>query len=85
MNADATDTAGSPDQIRFAIPTSDPGYNATTGVWAIAPATALPAITQPAVIDGYSQAGASPNTLAVGDDAVIRVELRGGSALCRTA
>ncbi|MEO8679774.1 MAG: Ig-like domain-containing protein [Vicinamibacterales bacterium] len=40
----------------------------------------LPAITDPVVIDGYTQGGASPNTLAAGTNAVIQVEVRGTSA-----
>ena len=40
VGADTTDTAASPDQILFDIPTSDPGYSAATGVWTIAPVTA---------------------------------------------
>ena len=55
VDADTTDTAASPDQIQFQIPTSDPGYDATTGVWTIAPATALPTVARPVVIDGYTQ------------------------------
>jgi hypothetical protein len=35
----------------------------------------LPAITDTVIIDGYSQPGASPNTLAVGDNAVLKIEL----------
>jgi hypothetical protein len=35
----------------------------------------LPVITVPVTIDGYSQPGASPNTLAVGDDAVVKIVL----------
>ena len=31
------------------------------------------------IIDGYSQPGASPNTLALGNDAVIRIVIDGGS------
>jgi len=48
-------------------------------VHTIGPLSALPALTDDAgvVIDGYTQPGASPNTLAVGDNAVLRVELRG--------
>ncbi len=45
--------------------------------WTIAPLTPLPAITNALIIDGYSQAGASANTLAQGDNAVLRVELSG--------
>ena len=46
-----------------------------TGVQTIAPATALPAITENVVIDGYSQPGASANTLAVGSNAVLQIEI----------
>ncbi len=42
----------------------------------IAPSTPLPDISAPVVIDGYvSQPGASANTLAVGDNAVIAIRL----------
>jgi parallel beta-helix repeat protein len=40
--------------------------------------TALPAVSDPVVIDGYTQPGASPNSLSVGDDAVILIQLDGG-------
>ena len=43
----------------------------------IAPASALPTITAPVMIDGYTQPGAAPNTLPSGTNAVIRIELRG--------
>ncbi|WP_149114289.1 beta strand repeat-containing protein [Limnoglobus roseus] len=43
-------------------------------------ATALPALTQPVVVDGYTQSGASPNTLANGGDAKILIELNGTAA-----
>ncbi len=46
----------------------------------ITPGTALPTITQPVLINGYSQTGASPNTLAVGNDAVLKIELNGTTA-----
>ena len=80
VNSDAADTTGNPDQITFAIPTSDAGFNAASGVWTIAPTTALPAIANPAVIDGYTQPGASPNTLADGDNAVLTIQLDGTNA-----
>jgi len=38
---------------------------------------ALPAITEQVTIDGYTQPLAHPNTLAVGDDAVLKIELDG--------
>jgi hypothetical protein len=45
------------DTIRFAIPATDPGYSALTGVWTIKPASELPYINDgPLVVDGFSQA-----------------------------
>ena len=46
----------------------------------ISPLSALPTITDPVIIDGYTQPGASPNTLADGDNAVLLIELNGASA-----
>jgi hypothetical protein len=60
------------DTITFAIPGSS--------VHTIAPASPLPDITDPVTIDGYSQPGASPNTLAVGDHAVLLIQLEGSNA-----
>src|SRR5262249_31930322 len=51
-----------------------------TGVHPIAPTSALPTIPDPVIIDGYSQPGSSRNTLAVGDNAVLQIELSGASA-----
>ncbi|HYX26938.1 MAG TPA: Calx-beta domain-containing protein, partial [Pyrinomonadaceae bacterium] len=46
--------------------------------WTINPTSALPAITSPVEINGYSQAGASANTQTDNtDDAVLRIELNG--------
>lgn len=59
------------DTINFAI-----GSGAVT----ISPASALPTITTPIQIDGYSQPGSSANALAVGSDAVINVRLDGAGA-----
>jgi hypothetical protein len=66
------DSNGSPDpsnDIQFDIPGG--------GVQTINLHSALPMITHAVLIDGYSQAGSSPNTLAVGDNAVLTVELNG--------
>src|SRR5579885_2666223 len=41
-----------------------------TGVHTISPASALPGITDPVTIDGYTQTGATKNTLATGTNAV---------------
>jgi hypothetical protein len=43
--------------ITFDIPTTDPGYNATTGTYTITLQSGLPTITQTATIDGWSQTG----------------------------
>src|SRR5215472_12887811 len=68
---DANSNPG-PDSITFNIPGS--------GVHTIAPISPLPAITDPLTIDGYTQPGANANTLAVGSDAVLQIELSGASA-----
>lgn len=60
------------DSIGFAIPGA--------GVHTIAPTSALPPITGPVILDGYTQPGASPNTLDLGSDAVLLVELEGFAA-----
>jgi CSLREA domain-containing protein len=52
---------------------------AGSGPFVIAPTTALPTITQPLTIDGYTQAGAAANTLAVGSNAVIKINLNGSA------
>jgi hypothetical protein len=70
-NAHANIDANTPDLINFAIP--------GVGVQTIAPASPLPAITDPVVIDGYTQPGASANTLSVGDNAVLLIELNGAN------
>src|SRR5215207_628952 len=69
------------DTIEFNIPATDTGCNATSGVCTISPSSALPLITDPVIIDGYSQPGARANTLSVGDDAVLKIELSGPEAL----
>ncbi len=50
-------TPGAFTLIAFNIPTSDSGYNSTTGVWTIAPTSALPALTNPVLLDGTTQPG----------------------------
>src|SRR5262245_34612478 len=49
-------------------------------VHTIQPLSALPTITEALTIDGYSQLGASPNTLATGDNAFLAIELDGTNA-----
>ena len=60
------------DVIAFAIPGS--------GVHTIAPTAAFAAITEPVTIDGYTQAGASVNTLAAGSNAILQVEIDAANA-----
>ena len=60
------------DTINFAIP--------GTGVKTVAPASPLPTITGPVTINGYTQTGAHPNTRAVGNDALLKIELSGAGA-----
>jgi hypothetical protein len=64
-NAAGGGTALNPDQIAFNIPTSDPGYQSSTGSFLIMPSSALPAITDPMVIDGWSQPGFTGSPLIV--------------------
>ncbi len=49
-------------------------------VHTIRPTSFLPTITRPVFINGYSQPGASPNTLADGDNAFLAIELDGSNA-----
>jgi parallel beta-helix repeat protein len=90
INADTSHTLyASPsnpnvDEIDFNITASSDtggGFNAGTGVATIAPLSALPAIANSVVVDGYTQTGASPNTLTVGDNAVLKVELDGANTV----
>ena len=60
---------GRPDQLNI------PG----TGVRTISPDSPLPVITEPVVINGYSQPGSSANTLARGTNAKPMIELNGTS------
>jgi hypothetical protein len=80
-NGHANIDVNTPDIIQFTIPSSDPNRNATTGVFTITPSSpGLPTISDPVVINGYTQPGSSANTLAVGDNAVLLIELNGTSA-----
>jgi len=69
---EANDTSGV-DTIEFNI-------GSTNSVKTISPASDLPTITDTLTIDGYTQRGASPNTLEEGNDAALKVELNGSNA-----
>ena len=71
LNANA-DTSTNAVSIRFNIPGA--------GVRTLAPFAALPALTRPVTLDGYTQPGASANTRATGSDAVLLIELSGTNA-----
>ena len=60
------------DTIAFDIPGA--------GVHTIIPATALPSINDPVLVDGYSQPGASPNTDPAGFNGILLIELSGTAA-----
>jgi hypothetical protein len=60
------------DAITFNIPGA--------GVHTIAPPAPLPPVAQKVTIDGYSQPGATANTLAEGDGAVLLIRLDGRNA-----
>jgi hypothetical protein len=64
---------GTPDVINFNIPGAGVQTIAVTG-------TAEPTIIRPLTINGYSQTGASANTLANADNAVILIRLDGAAA-----
>ena len=82
--------SGGSAEIVFNIPTSDPGFNASTGVFLIQPLSvvppgndddfALPPSSETVTIDGYTQPGASPNTLANGDNAKPLIQIDGAMA-----
>jgi hypothetical protein len=64
-----------PDEIDFSVRNAfrDPA----TGVVTFTPQSALPVITGRVTINGYSQPGSHPNTLAKGTDAAPKVQLDG--------
>ena len=68
----ANNSAGA-DTIAFAIP--------GTGPFVLGLSSGLPAINETLSIDGYTQAGSQANTAALGSNAVLQIELRGGGAV----
>jgi CSLREA domain-containing protein len=76
---EANVTAGA-DTINFNIlATSDSGCESGSGVCTISP-DFLTVISEEVTIDGYTQPGSHPNTLAKGNDAVLKIELAGTNA-----
>lgn len=70
-NAHPNSSASNPDQIHFAIPGTD--------IQTIFPMVPLPDITDPIVIDGFTQNGALPNSNPVGQglNPILKIELDG--------
>jgi hypothetical protein len=68
------------DAIAFDIPAGDANCDATTHVCTIALSSQLPDITEAVVIDGYTQPGASANSLDVGDNATALIRIDVSSA-----
>src|SRR5947209_16074197 len=68
--ADAS--SGGTNTVAFNIPAS--------GVQTITPTTQLPGIGSNVTLDGYTQPGASANTLTVGDNAIILIRIDGTNA-----
>jgi CSLREA domain-containing protein len=58
-------------------------FNITGGcatVCTITPATSLPTVTEPVVINGYTQPGSAANTFGVGNNVVLKIEINGTTA-----
>ena len=65
-------TSAGPHTIRFNLPTSDAGYDATSGTWVIRPATTLPMVMQASItIDGTSQTAFVGDANPLGPEVVI--------------
>ena len=74
----ANATTGVKETIKFNIPNT-PAF-CSVGICTITTNSALPFITDPVVIDGYTQPGASANTQVVGNDAALRIRLKPNGA-----
>ena len=71
QEANANNNDPTVDVINFDIP--------GVGLHTITPGLLLPDITERVTINGYSQPGATANTLKVGNDAALKIELDGAS------
>jgi Bacterial Ig-like domain (group 3)/PKD domain len=74
--ANVTPTTAATDS---SIANIDPDY--AHSWWSIQVTSALPSITGATTIDGYTQSGATTNTLASGDNAVLRIEINGAGVV----
>jgi CSLREA domain-containing protein len=78
---------GTTNLIAFNIPSTDPGCDAATHVCTITLSDCFgrsgnfcTGLNQPVIIDGYTQPGASANTLAIGDNAVVLIKIIGDAS-----
>ena len=60
------------DTITFNVSTA-----CSSGVCTIVPSSALPIISEPVTIDGYTQPGSAPNTDPSGNNAILKIEVDG--------
>lgn len=73
------------DTIEFDIPMSDPGCDAVTGICRIVVnGGSAFSISQPLTIDGYTQPGAQPNTIAApgANNAQLKIEITPDPPIC---
>jgi parallel beta-helix repeat protein len=83
-NADPGTGVGNNGSLRYVInqlnlspdPTNAINFDIGSGLQIITLGTDLPAITKQVTVDGYTEAGASPNELAIGTNAVIMVQIQ---------
>lgn len=91
-NADCASATTSCDTMDFAIPSSDTRCHTTTLngnhtkiVCTITPASAFPTLNAKFVtVNGYTQLGASLNTLSTGDNTILTINVDGGAAVPRS-
>ena len=74
---DGESSSTRPSVIKFQIPGE--------GVHTINLASPLPTVPSGGIVDGYTQPGARPNSLATGTDAVLRIEVNASALPNRTA
>jgi hypothetical protein len=67
----STDAVPVPTTVTFHIPTSDPNYNAATGVFTIRPTASIPALGSGTTIDGSSQAAFAGDTNLLGPEIML--------------
>lgn len=85
-NASPNASAQILDRIYFKIPASDTGCSADTGICTITPAAALPEISDPVMIDGFSQTRVVPQVQSSSIGLIQpKIELSGASAPQDTA